>query len=165
MTADERILASETDHCQNSDLNIHPVFSSSMNSDMQLENLFRFLPRCHLVGPRDCCRNFPENNVCWKGLLGSIQTTAPRQVAKSRGQHQYPDHCFLLLDHTTHCYLGLLTSFRRFKLKRQCNVHCHIVAPVYLSELFVLSSSCPGRRSLRSASRGDYLIPRSYTAS
>lgn len=38
------------------------------------------------------------------------------------------------------------------------------VAPVYLSELFVLSSSCPGRRSLRSASRGDYLIPRSYTA-
>src|SRR6218665_3046332 len=38
------------------------------------------------------------------------------------------------------------------------------VAPVYLSESFVLSSSCPGRRSLRSASRGDYLIPRSYTA-
>src|SRR6218665_1815333 len=38
------------------------------------------------------------------------------------------------------------------------------VAPVYLSDLFVLSSSCPGRRSLRSASRGDYLIPRSYTA-
>ena len=38
------------------------------------------------------------------------------------------------------------------------------VAPVYLSELFVLSSSCPGQRSLRSASRGDYLIPRSYTA-
>src|SRR6218665_799826 len=37
------------------------------------------------------------------------------------------------------------------------------VAPVYLSEFFVLSSSCPGRRSLRSASRGDYLIPRSYT--
>src|SRR6218665_471256 len=38
------------------------------------------------------------------------------------------------------------------------------VAPAYLSELFVLSSSCPGRRLLRSASRGDYLIPRSYTA-
>src|SRR6218665_1248223 len=38
------------------------------------------------------------------------------------------------------------------------------VAPVYLSELFVLSLSCPGQRSLRSASRGDYLIPRSYTA-
>src|SRR6218665_1506086 len=38
------------------------------------------------------------------------------------------------------------------------------VAPTYLSELFVLSSSCSGRRSLRSASRGDYLIPRSYTA-
>src|SRR6218665_3718716 len=38
------------------------------------------------------------------------------------------------------------------------------VAPAYLSELFVLSSSCTGRRSLRSASRGDYLIPRSYTA-
>src|SRR6218665_1743568 len=27
-----------------------------------------------------------------------------------------------------------------------------------------ISSSCPGRRSLRSASRGDYLISRSYTA-
>ena len=38
------------------------------------------------------------------------------------------------------------------------------VAPVYLSELFVLSLSCPGRRSLRSASRGDCLIPRSYKA-
>src|SRR6218665_2303255 len=38
------------------------------------------------------------------------------------------------------------------------------VAPACLSELFVLSSSCPGRRSLRSASHGDYLIPRSYTA-
>src|SRR6218665_324189 len=38
------------------------------------------------------------------------------------------------------------------------------VAPAYLSELFVLSSSCPGRRSLRLASRGDYFIPRSYTA-
>src|SRR6218665_1246711 len=38
------------------------------------------------------------------------------------------------------------------------------VALVYLSELFVLSLSCPGRRSLRSASRGDYLIPHSFTA-
>src|SRR6218665_909701 len=38
------------------------------------------------------------------------------------------------------------------------------VAPVYLSELFVLSSPCVSRRSLRSASRGDYLISRSYTA-
>src|SRR6218665_2949635 len=38
------------------------------------------------------------------------------------------------------------------------------VAPAFLSELFVPSSSCPGRRSLRSASRGDYLISRSYTA-
>src|SRR6218665_2445687 len=43
--------------------------------------------------------------------------------------------------------------------------HCILgVAPVYLSEPFVLSSSCPGRRSLRSASPGDYLIPRFYTA-
>src|SRR6218665_2522993 len=43
--------------------------------------------------------------------------------------------------------------------------HCILgVAPADLSELFVLSSSCPGRRSLRSASRGDYLIPRPYTA-
>src|SRR6218665_414952 len=39
-----------------------------------------------------------------------------------------------------------------------------VVAPAYLSEHFVLSSSCPGQRSLRSASHGDYLIPSSYTA-
>jgi len=38
-----------------------------------------------------------------------------------------------------------------------------LLLPIFRS-LFVLSSSCPGRRSLRSASRGDYLIPRSYTA-
>src|SRR6218665_2057239 len=38
------------------------------------------------------------------------------------------------------------------------------VAPAYLSELFVLSSSYPGRRSLRSAFLGDYLVPRSYTS-
>ena len=38
------------------------------------------------------------------------------------------------------------------------------VAPAYLSELVVLSLSCPFRRSLRSASHGDYLIPRSYTS-
>src|SRR6218665_922746 len=38
------------------------------------------------------------------------------------------------------------------------------IAPAYLSELFVLSSSCLGRRSLHSASRCDYLIPHSYTA-
>src|SRR6218665_1196598 len=30
---------------------------------------------------------------------------------------------------------------------------------------FALSSSCPGRRSLRSTSCGEYLIPHSYTAS
>src|SRR6218665_256724 len=29
--------------------------------------------------------------------------------------------------------------------------------------VFVLSSSCPSRRSRRSASHGDYLLPRSYT--
>ena len=38
------------------------------------------------------------------------------------------------------------------------------VVPAYFSELFVVSSFCPGRRSLRWASRSDYLIPRSYTA-
>ena len=38
------------------------------------------------------------------------------------------------------------------------------VAPAYLSELLVFSSSCPGRQSLRSTSCVDYLIPCSYTA-
>ena len=32
------------------------------------------------------------------------------------------------------------------------------VVPAYLSELFVPTSACPSRRSLRSASRGDYLL-------
>src|SRR6218665_4129643 len=39
------------------------------------------------------------------------------------------------------------------------------IASVYLSELFVQSSSCPGWRSLRSAPLVvTYLIPRSYMA-
>jgi len=37
------------------------------------------------------------------------------------------------------------------------------MGPAYLLQLFVLSLSCHGRRSLRSASRDDFLIPRSYT--
>src|SRR6218665_2105027 len=49
--------------------------------------------------------------------------------------------------------------YRVSTISRRCILG---VAPVYLSELFVLSSSCPGRRSLRLASRGDYMIPRSY---
>ena len=35
------------------------------------------------------------------------------------------------------------------------------IASAYRSELFALPLSCPGRQSLRSASRDDYLIPRS----
>src|ERR1043165_6928025 len=32
-------------------------------------------------------------------------------------------------------------------------------APTYLRELFTLTSACSGRRSLRSASRGDFMVP------
>jgi len=35
---------------------------------------------------------------------------------------------------------------------------------IMMSELFVLTSSCPDQHSLRPASRGDYVIPRSRTA-
>src|SRR6218665_2017280 len=35
---------------------------------------------------------------------------------------------------------------------------------IFRSFFVISSSTCLGRRSLRSASRGDYLIPRSYTA-
>src|SRR6218665_2174880 len=36
--------------------------------------------------------------------------------------------------------------------------------PSYLLELFILMSACSGRRSLRSASKGDFLVPPPRTA-
>src|SRR6218665_3682333 len=38
------------------------------------------------------------------------------------------------------------------------------IAPVYLLDLFILTSSCTGRKSLRSASRGDFVVPHARTA-
>src|SRR6218665_1921918 len=38
------------------------------------------------------------------------------------------------------------------------------IAPTYLLELFILTSSCTGRKSLRSASRGDFVVPHARTA-
>src|SRR6218665_1580016 len=37
-------------------------------------------------------------------------------------------------------------------------------APSYLLELFILTSASSGRRSHRSASKGDFLVPRACTA-
>jgi len=37
-------------------------------------------------------------------------------------------------------------------------------APVYLRELFTLTSTCLGRRALRSASRGDFIVPHARTS-
>ena len=43
--------------------------------------------------------------------------------------------------------------------------HCVLGnAPSYLLELFILTSACSGRRSLHSASKGDFLVPRAHTA-
>src|SRR6218665_163015 len=43
--------------------------------------------------------------------------------------------------------------------------HCILGnAPSYLLQLFILTSACSGRRSLRSASKGDFLVPRVRTA-
>src|SRR6218665_1862271 len=43
--------------------------------------------------------------------------------------------------------------------------HCVLGnAPSYLLELFILTSACSGRRSLRSASKRDFLVPRARTA-
>src|SRR6218665_2562812 len=36
--------------------------------------------------------------------------------------------------------------------------------PSYLLELFILTSACSGRQSLRSASKGDFLVPCAHTA-
>src|SRR6218665_2682874 len=38
------------------------------------------------------------------------------------------------------------------------------IVPTYLLGLFILTSSCTGRQSLRSASRCDFVVPRSRTA-
>src|SRR6218665_617952 len=38
------------------------------------------------------------------------------------------------------------------------------IAPTYLLELFILTSSCSGLQSLRSASRGDFVVPHARTA-
>ena len=38
------------------------------------------------------------------------------------------------------------------------------IEPTYLLELFILTSSCTGRQSLRSASRGDFVVPHARTA-
>ena len=43
--------------------------------------------------------------------------------------------------------------------------HCVLGrAPTYLQELFTLTSACSGRRSLRSASRGDFMVPHARSA-
>ena len=43
--------------------------------------------------------------------------------------------------------------------------HCVLGrSPVYLRELFTLTSACSGRRSLRSASRGDFIVPHARSA-
>ena len=43
--------------------------------------------------------------------------------------------------------------------------HCVLgIAPIYILELFILTSSCTGRQSLRSASRGDFVVPHARTA-
>src|SRR6218665_2767933 len=43
--------------------------------------------------------------------------------------------------------------------------HCVLGnAPSYLLKLFILTSACSGRRSLRSASKGDFLVPSARTA-
>src|SRR6218665_4045849 len=42
-----------------------------------------------------------------------------------------------------------------------CPWHC---AYTYLLELFILTSSCSGRQSIRSASRGDFVVPHARTA-
>src|SRR6218665_3868657 len=43
--------------------------------------------------------------------------------------------------------------------------HCVLGnAPSYFLELFILTSACSGRRSLRSATKGDFLVPCTRTA-
>src|SRR6218665_1285390 len=43
--------------------------------------------------------------------------------------------------------------------------HCVLGnAPSYLLELFILTSACSCRRSLPSASKGDFVVPRAWTA-
>ena len=53
-------------------------------------------------------------------------------------------------------------------------IHCRLssivwccvlgIVPDYLLDLFILTSFCTGRKSLRAASRGDFLVPHARTA-
>src|SRR6218665_2215790 len=70
----------------------------------------------------------------------------------------------------TSCRISIYTLLRR---RRSIYMHpilsivWHCVlgnAPSYLLELFILASACFGRRSLCSASKGDFLVPRARTA-
>src|SRR6218665_3653927 len=72
---------------------------------------------------------------------------------------------------------GHITDYMRdvtHWLPVQQRIHCRISsivwhcvlgnAPSYLLELFIQTSACSGRRSLRSGSKGDFMVTRARTA-
>src|SRR6218665_2889229 len=64
--------------------------------------------------------------------------------------------------HKHHPTLNVLLSHYRIS-----SIVWHCVfgnAPSYLLELFILTSACSGRQSLRSSSKGNFLVPRARTA-
>src|SRR6218665_64304 len=64
--------------------------------------------------------------------------------------------------HKHHSTLNVLLSHYRIS---SIVWHCVLGnAPSYLLELFMLTSACSGRQSLRSATKGDFLVQRARTA-
>ena len=91
------------------------------------------------------------------------------------------------LDGVLRTLLGLLVAFPRLDISvKSCEIHSTGslsgsaftigspplfgavsglgIAPTYLLELFILTSSCTGPQSLRSASRGDFVVSHARTA-
>src|SRR6218665_2408051 len=75
--------------------------------------------------------------------------------------------CFVtFVLHLYHSHLSHLTPYlfqifiTTFKMEDQRGI-----ITIALLELFNLTSACSGRRSLRSATKGDFLVPRARTAS
>src|SRR6218665_681557 len=60
---------------------------------------------------------------------------------------------------------GMYSTGSQFCSASSIGWHCVLGnAPSYLLELFILTSACSGLRSLRSASKVDFVVPRARTA-
>src|SRR6218665_2424189 len=114
----------------------------------------------------------------------NILTRSSRQMSEIDSMRMsvlYPSiiilHYIILYDRQPYPKFGHISEFMRDTLRwlpvRQ-RIHYRLstivwqcvlgIAPTYLLGLFILTSSCTGRQSLCSASRGDFVVPHARTA-